>query len=306
MADEEKHEVDDFKSGFAALVGRPNVGKSTLLNRLVGSKVSITSHKPQTTRNRVIGIVNGENWQIAFVDTPGIHRPGRKQLNRVINRNALAVVDGVDVVIMMIDASGWRRTDEPALKAVAETSAKRFLVINKIDTLDKRERLLPLIGESNEKLEFDEILPVCATRGTGTEELLSTLVGYLPEMPAGYPEDQITDRNIQFQSSELIREQLFRQLNDEVPYATAVTIDTMEKIEEVLHIEATIWVENDSQKPIVIGKKGERLKRMASQARAGLERIVAGQVFLQVWVKVRKGWGDNPGMLRELGVSDES
>lgn len=297
--------TDDFKSGFVALVGRPNVGKSTLLNRLVGSKVSITSHRPQTTRNRVVGIVNGEGWQIAFVDTPGIHRPGRKRLNKMINQNALAGVEGVDVVALMISADGWRPGDEPALAAARESDAKRFLLINKVDTVNQKEALLPLMQESIGKLDFDEIIPVSATKGTGTEVLLETLVTYMPSLPAGYPDTQITDRNVQFQSSELIREQLFRQLNDEVPYATAVTIDAMETVEQVLHIDATIWVENDSQKPIVIGKGGERLKRIGSNARAGLERIVAGQVYLQVWVKVRKGWADDPGMLRELGVSDD-
>lgn len=306
MSDQIENEGDDFRSGFVALIGRPNAGKSTLVNQIVGTKISIVSHRPQTTRNRVIGVINGEGWQIAFVDTPGIHKPGRKRLNRMINQNALAAVDGVDVAALMITAEGWRKSDEPALQALIATNAKKFLLINKVDTVKDKTKLLPLIQESSERADFDEILPVCATKGHGVDAFIETLVMYMPNLPAGYPEGQITDRPIQFQSGELIREQLFRQLNDEIPYGTAVNIDEMEDEGEVFRIAATIWVENESQKPIVIGKGGERLKRIASNARTGLQRLIGKQVFLEVWVKVRRGWGDDPGALREIGMNDDA
>ena len=293
----------EYRFGFATLAGRPNVGKSTLLNRIVGRKISITSHRPQTTRHRILGIRSEKNRQIVFVDTPGIHR-GRKAINKIINRTAVASTVGVDVVVMMITAGGWRPEDDMPLKVLANQENPVVLVINKVDTLKDKNRLLPLIAESAERLDFREIVPISATRGTNVDALVDVVGALLPEEPAGFDEDQFTDRGARFMVSELVREQLFRQLGEELPYATAVEIQAWEDDGKTIHIGADIWVDKTSHKSIVIGKNGDRLKKIGTRARSQIEAYLERRVFLELWVKVRRGWADNRRDIYQLGYDE--
>ncbi len=294
-----------FRSGFVALLGRPNVGKSTLMNRIIGHKIAITSRRPQTTRQRVLGIKTGPDSQIVFVDTPGIHRDRRRAINVVMNRTARATVEDVDVIVVMIDVGGWRPEDRLALDAAGSRSIPVILVINKIDQLKSKTQLLPLIEASKGMAHFAEIVPVSAQTGSNIDRLEEVIVGYLPEAPAGFPADQITDRSERFLASEFIREQLFRGLGQELPYVSAVQIEEMARKDGLIRIQATIWVESDGQKAIVIGKGGERLKAIGKQARLAMEKEFASKVFLELWVKVRKGWSDDANLLRSLGYTED-
>ncbi len=301
------------KFGFVTIVGKPNVGKSTLMNQIIGQKISITSHRPQTTRHRILGIHTDEEKQIVFVDTPGIHsvtkKSNRKTINKVINKTAIASIDGVDVVCMMITASGWTEGDKLVLNALKEISTPIVLVINKIDMLKSINDVLPLIAESNELSEFAEIVPVCAmgrVQGGNVDRLMDVLENYLPEAEAGFDEDQITDRSFRFLVSELVREQLFRRLGDELPYATAVEVTQFEMIEDKAQIHADIWVEKDTHKAMVIGKKGEALKAIGTSARLNCESLLEKKVFLELFVKVRSGWSDNARDLYSLGYDEGS
>lgn len=303
---------NQFRSGFVTIVGRPNVGKSTLMNRLIGQKISITSHRPQTTRHRILGIHTDKVKQIVFVDTPGIHslqkKSNRKTINKVINKTALMSMDGVDVLCFMITANGWTEQDNEVLKAVKEMSMPVILVINKIDRLKSINDVLPLIAESGQRHDFAEIVPLSAQslgKNSNATHLLDVLEPYLPIAPAGFDEDQITDRSFRFLVSELVREQLFRRLGDELPYATAVELSQYEKIDGVVHIGADIWVEKDSHKAMVIGKKGEALKQIGSAARKNCETLLESKVFMELYVKVRSGWSDNARDLYSLGYDED-
>ncbi len=299
------NESTKFRSGFVSIVGRPNVGKSTLLNKLVGRKIAITSSKPQTTRNRIVGILNGDGWQIAFVDTPGIHEPGARAMNKIINRNAINSARSVDVNAMMITADGWRKDDHLVLQTIGIMDVPTVLIINKIDKLKQYELLLPLLAESAEHHDFHAMIPVSAKSGNGVEQLTAEFVKMLPEGPGMYPPEQVTEQSDRFLLSEFLREQLFRQLGEELPYAAAVTLEEIEQRDGVLHINATIWVENDSHKPIVIGKGGKRLKQIGSYARQTMERHLGSKVYLEVWVKVKSGWSNDAQRLRELGLVED-
>ena len=258
----------DFKFGFVTIIGKPNVGKSTLLNRIIGQKISITSHRPQTTRHRILGIYTDERTQIAMVDTPGIHsllkKSKRTSMNKIINRTAISSIEGVDAVCLMITASGWTEQDKLVLQAMQEATRERanvpvILLINKIDRLASINDVLPLIEESSKLFEFTEIVPLSATSKSGADQiahLIDVLSGYLPVEAAGFDADQITDRSFRLLVSELIREQLFRRLGDELPYATAVEISQFKLEKGVYQIGADIWVDKDSHKAMVIGKKG--------------------------------------------------
>jgi GTP-binding protein Era len=296
-------ESQDYRFGFATLAGRPNVGKSTLLNRIVGQKISITSHRPQTTRHRILGIRSDLNRQIVFVDTPGMHH-GRKAINKIINRTAVASTEGVDVVVMMITADGWRAGDEVPLKVLADPGIPVVLVINKIDILKDRDQLLPLIAESSERYGFREIVPISASKGTNVDRLVDVVETLLPAEPAGFEKDQFTDRGAKFMVSELVREQLFRQLGEELPYATAVEIQLWEDDGKTVHIGADIWVEKTSHKSIVIGKNGDRLKKIGTRARGQIETYLKRKVFLELWVKVRSGWADSRRDIHQLGYDE--
>lgn len=291
----------EFRSGFAAVAGKPNVGKSTLVNRLVGQKVSITSRKPQTTRHRILGISNSVNTQLILVDTPGLHQAQGKMMNRMINRTARNSFEGVDVVLVVITYKGWDSADETLLELVEGISSRLILVINKIDRLKKKSELLPLIKESQNKGDFLEVVPVSALTGENMETLHSVIRNYLPVAEAPYPTDQVTDKSIRFLSAELLREQLFRRLGDELPYVTAVNIESFKESSGRIDIDAEVWVEKDSHKGIIIGKGGEKLKQMGTNARIEIEKYVDTKVNLHIWVKVRKGWSDDQNALSHLG-----
>jgi len=269
---------NDFRSGFVAITGRPNVGKSTLLNRIVGKKIAITSSRPQTTRNRIVGVANGTGWQIAFVDTPGIHEPRSRQLNKIINRNAINSARSVDVNVLMITADGWRAEDEHVLKIVAAMDIPTVLLINKIDKLKSKELLLPLLAESSEKHDFSALIPVSAISGKGVSQLIDELVSMLPNAAMMYPDGQLTEQSDRFLLSEFLREQLFRQLGDELPYASAVTIDELVE---------------------------QRLKQIGSYSRKTMEQHLGQKVYLEIWVKVKSGWSNDAQRLRELGLTED-
>ena len=297
--------VTAMRCGLVTLAGRPSVGKSTLLNRLIGHKISITSSRPQTTRHRLLGIKSTVAAQIVYVDTPGLHTDNKGMMNRYLNRTASASLQGVDVIVLVIAASGWTDADEYPLSSVAKQRTPVILAVNKIDQLKDRQRLLPLIEESSRKMSFTDILPISARTGDNVDELEKAVLKHLPEQPPLYPAEQLTDRSERFLASELVREQIFRSLRQEVPYATAVSIEQFKRSKVTLHIAATIWVEKEGQKPILIGKDGERLKAIGTRARLAMQKLFGVKVRLDLWVKVREGWSDSERALRSLGYTEE-
>jgi GTP-binding protein Era len=295
-----------MRSGLATLAGRPNVGKSTLLNRLLGYKLSITSPRPQTTRHRLLGIKTTAHAQIVYVDTPGLHADNRGVMNRYLNRTASASLQGVDVIVLVIAAGGWTEADAYVLRQVARQGVPVILAINKIDLLKDRRQLLPLIEASRRKLDFASIVPVSARSGANLEALEGAVLAHLPQQPPLYPADQLTDRSERFLAAERVREQVFRGVRQEVPYATAVSIEQFKRIKGMLHIAATIWVEKAGQKPILIGQNGARLKAIGTRARLAMQELFGAKVHLQLWVKVRKDWSASEQALKSLGYSDET
>ena len=294
-----------FHSGFVAIVGRPNVGKSTLMNRILGQKISITSRKPQTTRHRILGIKTDEQSQAIYVDTPGLHLNAKKAMNRYMNKAVTTTLDDVDLILFVIEAGQWTDEDDNVLQRLKKVKAPVMLVVNKIDQLADKEVLLPLMQSLAGKMAFVEIVPLSAQSGSNVEELERTVVRYLPEAEPMFPADQITDRSERFLAAEMVREKLMRELGQELPYAVTVEIEQFKEEEGLLRISALIWVERDSQKRIVIGKKGEQLKEIGRQARIDMERLFGEKVFLQLWVKVKEGWSDNERLLNTLGYRDE-
>lgn len=295
-----------FRSGFVAIIGRPNVGKSTLLNRLIGQKVSITSPRSQTTRHRILGIHSTPAAQAVFVDTPGLHGgKSDKQLNRLMNREARTSLEGVDAVILMMAASGWTERDEPALQAVQQATCPVILVINKVDRIKNRERLLPLLETMQQRHRFAEIVPLSAQNGDNLPTLEKIILNLLPEHPAYFAADQITDRSERFQAAEFVREQVFRRFGEEVPYAVAVEITDFREEPKHQHIEAIIWVEKEGQKAILIGKGGASLKEIGRGARLEMQRAFGRKVYLGLWVKVREGWSNDVRALKSLGYQEE-
>lgn len=289
------------KSGYVAIVGRPNVGKSTFLNATLGEKVSITSPKPQTTRWQILGIKTFDDVQIIYIDTPGIHREEKRAMNRYMNRVASSVIHDVDVIVFMIDATSWRSEDELVLKKLADTDKPVILAINKVDLLADKAELLPIITTLNEKYPFAHIVPISAQDGINTPALEKEIAKLLPEGPAFFPEDQVTDKSVRFQVAEIIREKLIQQTEEELPYTTAIEIEQFQEGEKLTEISAVIWVERQGQKVIVIGKKGARLKKIGIQARRDIEKLVDNKVFLRLWVKVKEHWTDDDKALRSLG-----
>jgi GTPase len=291
------------RCGFAALVGRPNVGKSTLLNALTGQKISIVTPRPQTTRHRVLGLVNLPHAQIAFVDTPGLHHHQQRALNRAMNRTAAAAALDADLVLLVIEAVRFGAEDELALSRARESGRPVIAVVNKIDALKQRERLLPFLADLAKRHEFAEIIPVSARDPRDMQRLLEVITRHLPESPALFPADQLTDRSENFRICEIIREKLTMELHDELPYGIAVEIESREETPEgQLEINAVIWVDRAGQKPIVIGAGGERLKRIGTQARHELNRLLDRRLHLNLWVKVREDWADSAQALRQLGM----
>jgi GTPase len=294
--------MSEFKSGFIALVGRPNVGKSTLLNVLVGEKIAIVSTKPQTTRSRITGIKTTGEAQLIFVDTPGLARP-RNALNRHMMQIAREAYQSVDVILLVTEASGpdHLRDDEFILPQLREVKTPIFLVINKIDLIDHRQ-LLPLIETYQRHFPFAEYVPVSALKEVNVEALRQAIIRYLPEGPRYFPTDQCTDQPEKFLIAELVREQIFTQTAQEIPYQTAVMVEQMEDTDSgVLRVEATVYVERDSQKGIIIGKRGNRLKQIGQAARQEIERRLNVRVYLALWVKVRKDWSENEQLIRDMG-----
>jgi len=291
--------------GFVAIVGRPNVGKSTLLNRILGQKISITSRRAQTTRHRILGIKTHDHIQTIYLDTPGIHRQGGKEMNRIMNRTATRSLVDVDVVVLVLEGTRFTDEDELALQQIKRQTAPVILVINKADKIKDKEKLLPFIAKSAESFAYAHIVPVSAKTGKGVDELEKTIETFLPEGPGYFPEDQITDKSERFLAAELIREKLMRQLGQELPYSLTVEIEKFTEEQGGLHIAALIWVEKDSQKRIVIGKKGEKLKEIGTLAREDMQKLFGAKVFLETWVRVKSGWSDDVRALRSLGYNDD-
>lgn len=289
------------KSGYAAIVGRPNVGKSTLLNALLGEKLSITSPKPQTTRWQVLGIKTTDESQIIFVDTPGVNRGHNKAMNRYLNRIASSVVHDADVVVFMVDATTWRSEDEMVLEEVKKTSKPVILAINKVDLLKDKQQLLPVIDKLQKKYDFKGIVPISALDDENLASLENEIASFLPDGPMLFPEEQVTDKSVKFQVAEIIREKIIMATDEELPYATSVEIESFTQEKTITEIGAIIWVERKGQKIIVIGKKGARLKKVGIQARREIEKLVGTKVFLRLWVKIKENWTDDDKALRGLG-----
>lgn len=294
-----------FRSGYVAIVGRPNVGKSTLMNRILGQKISITSNKPQTTRHRILGIKTGEDFQVVYVDTPGLHLNAKKAMNRYMNRAASSSLEDVNLILFVVDVGKWTEEDESVLQKLRGQSTPVVLVVNKIDYLREKGELLPQLQQLAEKMEFKAVLPLSALKGDNVPSLEQEVLSVLPESEPIYPEEYVTDRSERFLAAEIIREKLMRSLGQEMPYSTAVEIEQFKDDKGLLRINGLIWVERASQKKIVIGKGGEQLKNIGKQARLDMERLFDAKVYLQLWVKVKEGWSDNERILNSLGYRDE-
>ena len=290
--------------GYTAIIGRPNVGKSTLLNHILGMKLSITSRKPQTTRHQILGIKTTENTQTIYVDTPGIHQRRGSAINKYMNRAATSVLNDVDVILFVVQAKKWTEEDQAVVEKLKQVDCPVVLVINKIDILESKKQLLPLINELSAKYEFTEIIPVSALNGINVETLEQKIESLLPENEPVYPDDQVTDRSMRFLAAEIIREKLIRELGQELPYTSTVNIDKYDEDEKIVHIHATIFVESAGQKAIIIGKKGARLKSIGTKAREDISKMIDTKVYLNLWVKVRAGWSNDESALRGLGYSE--
>ncbi len=292
--------------GFVAIVGRPNVGKSTLLNKLLGQKVSITSRKPQTTRHRILGIDTQGAYQTIFVDTPGLHIEEKRAINRLMNRAATSSLGDVEMVVFVVDGTQWTDDDEMVLNKLRHVRCPVVLAVNKVDNIKDKEVLLPHLHWLAQKGNFAEILPISATKGTNVDKIREMARQLLPEGQHYFPEDYITDRSSRFMASEIVREKLMRFMGEELPYSVTVEIERF-KVEEdgLFHINALILVEREGQKKMVIGNKGEKLKVIGTEARLDMERLFGQRVFLELWVKVKSGWADDERALRSLGYGDD-
>lgn len=291
---------ENFRTGYLAIIGRPNVGKSTLTNRLVGAKVSITSKKAQTTRHRIHGVLTTAESQFIFVDTPGFQTAHKNALNRLMNRSVTSSFADVDVIFLVIEAGRWGPGEEE-LMAMLPAEKPVMLVINKIDRLDDKAQLLPFVARVSALHSFAEVVPLSAEKGSGTDTLLAAAAAYLPEMPPVFDADDITDRSERFMASEILREKLFRNLGEELPYGLAVEIEKFEQEGELRRIYAVVIVDKPAHKIMVIGKAGERLKRISTDARKDMEKLFGGKVWLETWVKVKAGWADDERALKSLG-----
>lgn len=312
----EQNIPSDFRSGFVAIVGRPNVGKSTLMNHLLGQKLSITSRKPQTTRHKIVGIDSREKMQAVYVDTPGMHKKEVRAINKMMNKAANSALRDVNLVLFVIDSHKWTQNDELVLEKLKNADMPVILVINKVDSLEDKKSLLPLIQERIQLMNFAEIVPVSALRNQNLDHLRDTIEKYLPFAPPLYSLDQVTDRSERFLASEIIREKIMRQLGEELPYDLTVQIETFKTEEPEInektgkikpactYIDATIFVERQGQKAIVIGDKGKKLKQIGIDARTDMEKMFEQKIMLSLWVKVKGGWSDDERALKSLGYSD--
>jgi GTP-binding protein Era len=294
----------DFRFGYVSIVGRPNVGKSTLLNQILGQKVSIVTAKPQTTRQRLAGIKTTSQGQVVYVDTPGIHHSAKRALNRYMNRVAQASFRDVDLVMFLVEAGHWSRQDAFVARALRSVDVPVMLVLNKIDLIPDKESLLAFIDENFRGEVYDSIMMISAKNGSGVDELEKRVLSKLPFSRPFYDEDQFTDRSERFLAAEMIREQLTLRLHQELPYALTVQIEEFKRKDEMLTIGAIIWVERDSQKQITIGKNGTVLKHVGSKARIVLEELFGEKIFLRLWVKVSRDWSDSDRLIERFGYTD--
>ena len=292
------------RCGYVAIVGRPNVGKSTLLNNILKMKLSITSRKPQTTRHQIIGVKTVDNIQNIYVDTPGIHQRRGTAINKYMNRAATSVLNDVDIILFVVQVKSWTEEDQAIIEKLKTVDCPVVLVVNKIDKLPGKEELLPLISELSAHYDFTEVIPVSAMNGMNVAALEQKVATLLPENPHVYPDDQVTDRNVRFLSAEIIREKLIRELGQELPYTSTVDIDKYIEDPDLIRIHATIYVESRGQKAIIIGKKGARLKSIGTAARQDISKMVDTKVYLNLWVKVREGWSNDERALRGLGYGE--
>ncbi len=290
--------------GVVSIAGRPNVGKSTLLNRLVGQKLSITAHKPQTTRHSILGIQTVGDHQVIYVDTPGIHVTGTLKLNQVLNRTASSALHDVDIVILMVQAMVWNDDDQRAFDLVSNSGVPFFIAVNKIDNIKLKKDLLPFLTRLPQHERLREVFLISARKGSGVDAMTRAVQALIPEAPWRYGEDELTDRSSRFLAAEAVREQLTRLLSAELPYALSVDIETFEESPDLLRIGAVIWVAKNSQKSIVIGKGGTQLKEVGTRARTTLETLFGNKVYLQLWVRVKEGWADDERALRSLGYDN--
>ncbi|MCH9690088.1 MAG: GTPase Era [Gammaproteobacteria bacterium] len=290
--------------GYIALVGRPNVGKSTLLNRILKEKLSITSRKPQTTRHIIRGILTEGESQMIYVDTPGIHQGGKQHMHRLMNQSAEATLYDVDVIVFVLEGTHFTEDDERVLNCIKKTDAPCILVLNKVDQVEDKNTLLPALSTLSQKHDFLNIIPLSAKTGVGVDDLQALLKPLMPEAPHLFEADQFTDRSQRFLCAELLREKIFRFTGQELPYSTTVDIESYEETEKLVKIQALILVERDNHKRMIIGERGSRLKTIASQARLDMERLLGQPVFLQCWCKVKSGWSDDARILKQLGYEN--
>lgn len=293
------------RCGTVALVGRPNMGKSTLLNRLVGEKIAITAHRPQTTRHAIRGIVTKGDNQFVYLDTPGLHGGGKRALNRVLNRTARGSLLDADVVVLLVQAMQWTEDDQLAFDAAVRAEQKLILAINKIDGVGDKKRMLPYLQRLPQSEKIAHVVPISAKNGDGVELLEQLISDFLPAGEHIFDADELTDKNERFLAAEFVREQLTRQLNEELPYALTVEIERFEHEPTGYRIAAAIWVERDSQKGIVIGQRGEKLKEVGRRSRESMRELFGVPVHLELWVKVRKDWSDDARALQALGFQSE-
>lgn len=294
------------RCGTVAVLGKPNVGKSTLMNQSIGVRLSITTHKPQTTRHRILGVKTKSNVQFVYLDTPGFHLGQDKAINRYMNKTALSVLHDVDVVLMVIQAGRWTKEEDALIQRLEHVKVPVIAVVNKVDLFKEKETLLPFIAQVSEKYAFTTIIPISAKKNEGVEQLEDLVTRYLPEQPFMFDEDDYTDKNLRFLAAERIREQLFFVMKEEVPYSLTVEIEQFEAQENRYAIGAVIWVERASQKGIVIGKGGQVLKEVGTRARKSMMGLFDQRVHLELWVRVKEGWADNDKALHSLGYHDPS
>lgn len=293
------------RCGFIAVVGKPNVGKSTLMNRSIGIKLSIATHKPQTTRHRILGVKTEGSVQYVYLDTPGFHLGEKRAINRYMNKAALSVLHDVDVVLFVVQALRWTREEEALLEKLKQFDLPVLAVVNKVDVVEDKEELLPFLAELSSRHAFKEIIPVSAKKGKGIDQLERLIATLLPEQEHIFEEDDFTDKNMRFLAAERIREQLFLVMQQEVPYALTVEIEQFKVEPDRYHIGAVIWVERSSQKGMVIGKGGQNLKEIGTRARKSMVSLFGQRVHLELWVRVKEGWSDDDRALHSLGYTDQ-
>jgi GTP-binding protein Era len=294
------------RSGFVAVIGKPNVGKSTLMNALVGHKISIVTSKPHTTRHAILGVLTTAEAQVVFIDTPGLENKSRRLMNRAMNRAAIGAIEGANVILFVVEAGKWNAGDAQALELVKQSGLPCLLVINKVDQVKPKEKLLPFLQKSSERYAFKELVPISALREDNLQRLMDSLLTYLPEEDPLYPAEMLTDRGVRFQAAEVLREKLMESLYQEVPYGLAVEINELGEDEKgLLRIDAIIWVDRESHKGIVVGKGGQSLKKVGQAARLDLEERLGRPMHLETKVKLKRNWADNAQALRQMGYDGE-